>query len=302
MRTAVKLMTVLGGVGGYGISQSLSAELLTDPGFETGITSWLALNSATLTNPAGTRTGGSGTKVLRVAYNAVSNPGAYQAGVNVSGEVYRISGWVQGDGTRIPQLSFPGSGSAIQQFLAANSWQPFDLLYISDFTRSAYFGSAATAAGYAEYDDVGLQKLTLNPQITVPSANMRITQYYTLAASPVVGSQIWVMPRISSFASGNYWLVLLTYNTSNQWDIVLYSVALGVRTGRTSAANIGATNGIRINMNGNLIDLQTTADNGQTWTTRGVQVNNALYNTATDVNTIYSPNNTIGRLFYESAV
>lgn len=304
MRTAMKLLMLMGGgLPTYTIAQSTGAELLTDGGFEIGIASWSTIAGATLTNPAGTRTGGSGSKIMRIARNASNNPGAFESISGVSGDVHRLSGWAQGDGTFLPQFLRPTAFDLIQALLATNSWQPFDVLFQMDANGfSPTFRANATSAGFIELDDLSETKITTNPQITAPSADMRISQYYTLAASPVVGSQIWVMPRISNFASGNYWLVLLTFNTSSQWDITLFSVAASARTSRTSAANIGTTNGIRINCNGNLLDLQTTADNGQNWTTRGSQVNNALYNTATGVNTIYSPNNTIGRMTYESAV
>lgn len=142
--------------------------------------------------------------------------------------------------------------------------------------------------------------VTLNTQLTGPSANMRIDQFFTLPGTPVTGEKIWVMPRISDFSAGNYWLALLTYESS-QWDIYLYSVATYTRTARISAANVGATNGIRINMNGDSISLYTTANGGTNWTQRGSTISNSTYNTATGVNVIASSGFTLGQLRYAAA-
>lgn len=161
--------------------------------------------------------------------------------------------------------------------------------------------SVSTNPGDFTMDNASVKLMTLNTQLVAPSANMRISQFYTLPASPVQGDSIWLMPRISDFAAGNFWLVLLEY-TGAQWNITLYSAASHVLTSRTSAANIGATNGMRINMNGDLLDLQTTADSGGVWTTRGTQVNNALYNTATGVNVLASSSFTLANTQYEGAV
>lgn len=151
------------------------------------------------------------------------------------------------------------------------------------------------------FDDASDKKNTLNTQLVAPSANMRLTQLFTLP-TPDPGTQVWVMPRISDFASGNYWLVHLLFTTTLQWDITLYSVAAHTRTSRTSASNIGVVNGIRINCNGDLLDLQTTVDSGANWVTRGSQVNNALYNTATGANVQSTSDVSLGTLTYEAAV
>ncbi len=113
-------------------------------------------------------------------------------------------------------------------------------------------------------------------------------------------SQIDIMLRISDFSAGNYWIAVLEY-TGAQWDITLFSVATHTRTSRIAATNIGATNGIRINANGSNWTLQTTADGGANWTSRGT-VSNATYNTATGVNVLWTSGFTAGNLAYEAAV
>lgn len=158
-----------------------------------------------------------------------------------------------------------------------------------------YTGGAGTDA-VVDYAEDNL--ITVNPEFTAPSANMRITWKFTPPASPVSGSQYWGIARSSNFSSGNYLFVLLTY-TGSQWNVTLYKVATFTRTATAAAAtNIGSCNGIRVNFNGNLLDLETTANDGGTWTARGSQVNDATYNTATGVNALWTSDFTAGNIQY----
>lgn len=143
---------------------------------------------------------------------------------------------------------------------------------------------------------VSLKNVNMNTSLTAPSANMVISQYYTLPGSPLVGDQLWVMTRISDFAAGNYWLTLLEH-TGTQWNITLFSVASHTRTSRIAATNIGTSNGLRINMNADSITLETTANGGANWTSRGSVTNNT-YQTATGVNAMWTSSVTIGNLAY----
>jgi hypothetical protein len=158
----------------------------------------------------------------------------------------------------------------------------------------------ASASHNITFDNASVKRITPNSQLTAPSANMRIEGFYTLPVSPVKGDQLWVMPRISDFSSGNYWLAHLLF-TGTQWDLTLYSVATHIRTSRISATNVGATNGIAINMNGDNISLYTTANGGTNWTQRGTTISNATYNTATGVNALFSSTVTPGNLIYKPA-
>jgi hypothetical protein len=142
--------------------------------------------------------------------------------------------------------------------------------------------------------------LTINTQLIAPGANMRLDQFYSLPATPADGSQTWLYARISDFATGNFWKVELVYNGS-QWNINLYSVATFTKTSRIAATNIGATNGVRVNMNGDQLSLWTTADGGANWTQRGTTITNSTYQTATGVNAIWTSDVTPGNLVYAPA-
>lgn len=149
-------------------------------------------------------------------------------------------------------------------------------------------------------DNLSAKKITPSTQKTAPSANQKITGLYTLPGSPRKGEAVWLMPRISNFSSGNYWVAVLTY-TGSQWNINLYSVAAHTRTSRISATNIGTTNGIYVNMNGDSVSLYTTANGGSSWTQQGSTITNATYNIAVDYNMMATSLVTMTQLKYEPA-
>jgi hypothetical protein len=149
-------------------------------------------------------------------------------------------------------------------------------------------------------DSAGVRRLTRNAQLTAPSADMRLDFFYTLPGSPAAGTCVWLLPRISDFASGNYWLGWLRY-TGSQWDVNLYSVATHTRTSRIAASNIAATNGLRVNMNGTALELFTTVNGGGAWTSRGT-FTSSTYQTATAVNVLHTSDVVAGQLVYAPAV
>jgi hypothetical protein len=147
---------------------------------------------------------------------------------------------------------------------------------------------------------VSVKKVTPNAQLTAPSATMRLDFYYDLAASPLQGNEVRLFARISDFAAGNYWELRLI-RVSGQWNVELNRVATFTRTLIASASNIGTTDGLRLNFNGNDISLFTTANAGGLWTQRDTTKTNATYNTATGVNVMYTSDITPGQLRYAPA-
>lgn len=239
-----------------------------------------------------------GTQLMRAVRNNPTGASAVIQDVGSNGSYYEISGAVRSDGTALPIAGEIETGIFIYFGTNDTAWQ----LYRGVLRRTTRhgFGTFAAAAGtYVEADNLEYRLITLNTQLTAPSANMQITQHYTLPASPRAADTVWLMPRISDFTAGNYWLAWLRY-TGSQWDINLYSVATHTRTSRIAATNIGSTNGIRVNVLGDNWALQTTTDGGETWTTRGTHTN-SLYNTATGYNSIWSSGFTIGNLVYKAA-
>jgi hypothetical protein len=88
---------------------------------------WTAVTSAVLSKETGTRTGGSGTKVLRITGANSLFPEARQT-ILTANKYYRVTGWCRGDGTTVPRFYcgntyFAGTSSA--------TWQYIDTVMIS---------------------------------------------------------------------------------------------------------------------------------------------------------------------------
>ncbi|MBK9751858.1 MAG: hypothetical protein IPO91_34540 [Chloroflexi bacterium] len=109
---------------------------------------------------------------------------------------------------------------------------------------------------------------------------------YTLPVTPLADDRVFLLGRISSFSSGNYWRVMLEY-TGSQWNVTLYSVASHTRTQQKTASNVGSTNGLRFYANGTTIRMYTTADSG---------ANSSTYQTATGCNAFAGSEVTLGAL------
>lgn len=150
------------------------------------------------------------------------------------------------------------------------------------------------------YDYFRSYPITINNELTAPSANMRITQYYTLPTSPIAGQTLQLMLRISNYSVGNYLMALVDY-TGSTWRIALYSFASLLRTTQVSAVTIGSHNGVRANLNGDSITIETTDNGGSSWTSRLTKTL-SLYNTARGVNVAANSPFTLGNMYYEPAV
>ena len=127
--------------------------LLVDGDMEAaGVGAWHPINS-TVTKEAGTRTGGHGTQVLRVAYLAAGSTYAYQSILTI-GKTYRVAGWARGDGTFKP-LIYDGAGH-VWTGTTSTDWQYFDVLRTAGHAWLGFW-TDANAAGYVEFDDISVQ-------------------------------------------------------------------------------------------------------------------------------------------------
>lgn len=286
-------------------AQSLGSELVTNGNMETGDppSNWTATGDATLDGVADERTGGSGAQALSVARGgANAGPIANQTISVAAGSWYETTAWLKNVDATSGVRVYYTNPTFQPGFVATTSWFKFcNINYRSAATSviacQSYTSVAATGG---RFDDVSVKPVTLNTQLTAPSANMRLDVFYTLPGSPATGTQIVLLPRISDFSAGNYWKVLLEY-TGSQWNITLYSAASHVLTSRISASNIGASDGVRVNMNGDSISLYTTSNGGSSWTQRGSTISNSTYQTATDVNALWTSDITPSTLAYAPA-
>lgn len=273
--------------------QSLGAELLTDGNMEAvGTAAYTVGFGANISKD--TTVFNSGTQSLKMERTA-GGSNVYIGVTTSAGDYCEAVAFGRGDGTNFVNLANGASSTPFMYFGTGTTFRQGRALYRAA-NSNLYFQFGNTNGNLVWLDDLSVKKLTANAQLTAPSANMRITQYYTLPGSPEINTSVWVMPRISDFAAGNYWLALLEY--AGQWNITLFSVATHTRTSRIAAVNIGTTNGLRVTADGDDWTLETTANGGTNWTSRGT-VSNNTYNAATGVNVLWASSFTIGNLLYE---
>ncbi len=116
-----------------------------------GTSSWTAVNSATLSKQTGTPHGGS--QVLRIARNAVNNPGANQA-ILTAGVPTRITGYARSDGSATPFIQISSNGT-IWTGTISTAWQPFDVVVVPLVTGNFQIqATTSTGTQYVEFDDV----------------------------------------------------------------------------------------------------------------------------------------------------
>lgn len=122
----------------------------------TGAGLWTAGNSATLSKQV--TSPHSGSQLLRIAYNGVANPYAYDSQAPFTiGQVYRVKGWARSDGTAVPQAYHPW-GTPVWTGTNSTSWQPFDVTFLATATTGS-IGTTLGVAGYVEFDDVVIFEL-----------------------------------------------------------------------------------------------------------------------------------------------
>ncbi len=274
-------------------TQSLGAEILTNGDFSNGITGWtLAANSGS--DPTITATaadGSAGTGGAKYFASAATFVQLRQS-VGSVGTYYQSEAECTAYTAGTVDLLWQGT----TPFLTSSVTGLGVVRGISRCSAAEVRPQAGGAAINLVLNYVSVKPITLNAERTAASADMDIRFLYTLPASPVKGDQLWLLGRISSFSSGNYWLVLLEY-TGSQWNVTLYSVASHTRTSRKSAANVGLTNGLRFVASGTTIRMYTTADGGTNWTQRGTDLTSSTYEAATGYNVMYvSPQVTPGAL------
>lgn len=150
-----------------------------------GTTNWSVLSGATLSKQAGTRTGGSGSQVLRVAGDGVTaSPKAAQTrtvGLN------RITGWARSNGTAVPVVTM--SGAPVWTGSNSTSWISFDvslLSYVYAGTRLELGTTLAT--GHVEFDDVTVEANGAIPTTTTRSVAARLEKWNT------AGTEAYLIP------------------------------------------------------------------------------------------------------------
>lgn len=279
-------------------AQSIGTELVADGDMEADNTSaWGANNGGILSKETSSPYAGS--RNLRITYGGNEYGLGAQALSASVGSYNEVAGVRRSDGVAKTYPAYRNGVPVIPES-TNTEWNGFRVIsrQIPNSGLIAFINRTTTASSYSEYDAVSVRTITLNEQLAAPSANMCVEQLYALPAVPVAGDQVRLMARISDFANGNYWLARLYYADA-QWSVQLFSSAAHTLTSRIAAVtDIGTSNGLRINMDGDDISMYTTADGGDNWTQRGSAISNNLYNTATGVNSMWTSAFTIGEMAY----
>lgn len=142
-------------------------ELTNNGTFETGNppTGWAAGGSATLSQQSGTRTGGSGSFVLRVAWNSVPGNSVAVQTLFTRGKTYRVTGYLRSDGVMIPYVA--DTGNVIFQGTTSTSWQYFDVIRVASTSQIFIGGSNTGLSSYAEFDDISVTEV--DPLVGIPT-------------------------------------------------------------------------------------------------------------------------------------
>lgn len=109
---------------------------------------------------AGTRTGGTGSKVLRIQFDGTNSYGLVLQQPLTTGHVYRLRGWARGDGTAYPLVA--KEGAAVFTGSTSTAWQEIDVTFTSTGTIIYIEGIGLTGGHYVEYDDITIERLTIN--------------------------------------------------------------------------------------------------------------------------------------------
>ncbi len=289
--------------------QSLGSETVSNGTMETGSppTGWAANGTgASISSQSDERTGGAGTKALRVTGGAGTNPNGRQTTAQIAAEKFVVqAGWVRNVDTSSGVFLRFGSTTIVSTI--GTSWVAGQRIMYNPAAQTPIVqlllsGSQNTKHGHV--DDVSQKEIVANTQRTAPSATMRLDFFYTLPGSPVEGTQVWLLPRIDNteLASGNFYAVRVLY-TGGQWNVDVQDVTGGALSPLSGpgATNVGATDGVRVNLNGTAITVYTTANSGGAWTQRGTAGTALSRTSATGANAVHTPDVTGGQLVYAPA-
>lgn len=131
---------------------------LVDGDMEAATTAAWSIVYATATKQAGTRTGGTGTKVLRVTFDGIHANGFARQSILVVGNTYRVTGWARSvDGVAIPHV-LDGEVGISWDGTSSTEWQAFD---ITGTAKNAAFDCRCfnlAAGGAVEFDDITITR------------------------------------------------------------------------------------------------------------------------------------------------
>jgi hypothetical protein len=188
---------------------------LTDGDQETsGTAAWSAVNNAALTKDTNDPHGG--TQCLKVAYVDTANPAASQT-VFTIGNDYRVSGWVYGDGSTLPKVSY-GDGTVIWTGSPTASWQYFEVELINAPHTDIHLINVTSGTGHAFFDDL----------IVMPyDERLAFIGLNSSSGTRTVSTSTWARPLPGS---RGWWAIMLT--TGSGSGTIYASISVPQDTGR----------------------------------------------------------------------
>lgn len=278
--------------GGYAFTQSLGAELLTNPDLN-----W---SGATLTGWTIQNNGFS--SVTEVAPGGGAGSGAARLLLTSGGGVYPrvsqiVSSLVAGDLVEIEaDCSAFTSGQADFYALVTNWGFQIAATAAGEYRTigvapqsggSAFLYGISTALDMV-FNRVSLKRITPSSVLAI-NANSDNRLLFNLPASPIRAEAISLFAR--RIDASNYLELRLQRNAGNtDWDLRLHRVVAGSQTNNiiTAVTSVGNVNGLRLECNGNTVTAYTTADGGANWTSRGNNTNAANHPTGTGLLPVYT--------------
>lgn len=251
----------------------------------------------TTDNPNGwTITGESGSDpmITEVAADGSAGTGAARLVASATFErplvrqtILTIGNWYEIGGTCGARTSGnPCVRSASSNTLRANRSSAGVLLAIGRATHATFeCVNYNASAGDFVLDDVFAKLITPNTELVAPSANMQVSVFYTLPGSPASQTRVLLLARIDDFAAGNYLVCDLNW-TGTQWNMTFSKVSGHTLTGLATSTNVGTTNGIQLNLNGDSLKMYSTANAGGLWTQRGATATDSTHLAETGVNAL----------------
>ena len=132
--------------------------VLVDGSMEkSGVPDWNAGNNAILTKENGSPF--RDLQNLKVAYDGTASPYASQTVLTIN-KSYKVTGRMRGDGTFSPLIVWGAGAWQSTQGTPSTSWQFLNVNALAGYNAIA-FASDATAAGFAEYDDLRIIDLII---------------------------------------------------------------------------------------------------------------------------------------------
>ena len=266
-----------------------NVELLTNGNFEGAAgpppAGWSLFHSV-MTREAGTRTGGSGSYVGRVAYDGVNAAGiGYEAACTV-GRRYHALTWMKSDGVGIPTLA-DGVGGTYWTGLASVTWQGADTILTASSANMCLMCNNLAAGRYIDADDLSLQEqfmYTRNRGLlgqTPATQRVQVGDGRTAASFPTMLNLTQSPRKGMSFDGANQYLQYNTPIPSGTYTFCMLA----------QRGNVGASSRL-------ILDCRASGGSGDIYLSAGLSQVIADGGGTVYMDNVAAPDMSLGRLYF----